>query len=77
MTIKNVTIGDKFIASNDTRSRRISTVIDFLKVVSMTTGQETGDFICVAEKEFLGKMEKFETAFSTVVRNRIRDNGTH
>ncbi len=73
MTIKNVTIGDKFISSNDTRSKRVSTVVDFLKVVSMTSGKETGDVICVGEREFMGKIERFETAFSTVVRNRIEN----
>jgi ERCC4-type nuclease len=72
MTIKNVTIGDKFIASNDVRSKRISTVVDFLKIVSVTTGKETGDIICVAEKEFMGKKERFETPFATVVRSRIK-----
>ena len=76
MTIKNVTIGDKFIASNDTRSRRISSVVDFCQYVSLITGENTGDIICVAEKEFMGKKERFETAFATVVRNRIKQNNS-
>lgn len=71
MTINNVNIGDKFISSNDTRSKRISTVVDFYKTVSMTTGKDTGTILCIAEKEFLGEIIRFETPFATVVRNKI------
>ena len=70
MTIKNVTIGDKFINPSNKKSKRVSTVIDFLETKSLLTGEVTGIEI-VAEHDFLGQKIKTTCAASTVVRNRI------
>src|ERR1044072_2907535 len=69
-TYKNVSIGDKFVAMKDSRSKRVSTVIDFIERRSVTTGKVI-DYECVAKQEFLGQTIVFETPFATVVRNRI------
>ncbi len=70
MTIKNVTIGDKFIDTMHRKSKRVSTVIDFAETRSMTTGEVLGVTV-IAEHEFMGQSLKSNPAFSTVVMNRI------
>jgi hypothetical protein len=70
MTIKNVTIGDKFINPSHRKSKRVSTVIDFLEVKSMTTG-EVVRHECIASHEFMGQVLKTDVAFASVVMNRV------
>jgi hypothetical protein len=77
MTIRNVTIGDIFVASNDTRTKRTSKVIDFIEGISLVTGEKNGNIIPIGEKEFMGKKERFETAFTTIVRNRVFNVATN
>ena len=38
MTIKNVAIGDKFINTTDRKTKRVSTVIDFIERKSVVSG---------------------------------------
>ncbi len=70
MTIKNVTIGDKFISPSNRKSKRVSTVIDFLETKSMTTG-ETLKIEVIAEHDFMGQKLKTTCTAATVLRNKI------
>lgn len=70
MTIKGVTIGDKFINTSDIKSKRVSTVVDFSEKKSMLTG-ETIQILCIAEKEFMGQKLRFEVVPTTVLRSKI------
>ncbi len=70
MTVRNVTIGDKFIASEHRKSKRVSTVVDFVETKSMLTG-ETIMIEVVAEHEFMGQTIKTVSPFTTVLRNKI------
>lgn len=70
MTIKGVTIGDRFIHHNDKKSKRISTVISFSEKKNMLTG-ETIEILCICEKEFMGQKLHFEVVPVTVLRNKI------
>jgi len=70
MTIKNVTIGDKFINTTDRKSKRVSTVIDFIQTKSVLTG-ETFGYEVVCEKDFMGQKLKSTCCFTTVLRNRV------
>ncbi len=72
MEVRGVKIGDKFVASIDSRTKIISTVVEFVKTVSMTTGEDTGQVFCIAEKNYLGQVMRFETPFSTVIRNKVK-----
>ena len=69
ITIKNVTIGDKFINPTDRKSKRISTVIDFIETKSVLTG-EVVKIEVVCEKDFAGQKLKSICSFTTVLRNR-------
>lgn len=70
MTIRNVTIGDKFIDTMHRKSKRVSTVIDFAETKSMTTGKVL-DVTVIAQHEFMGQLMTSNPAFSPVVMNRI------
>ncbi len=70
MTIKNVTIGDEFISPSNRKSKRVSTVIDFLETKSVITG-ETLKIEVVAEHDFMGQKIQTTHPASTIVRNRI------
>lgn len=71
VTIKNVTIGDRFINTMHRKSKRISTVIDFLEVRSLTTG-EIIRHECIASHEFMGQTLKTDVSFTTVLINKIK-----
>tara|TARA_R110001632_G_scaffold9494_2_gene36465 strand:- start:1187 stop:1405 length:219 start_codon:yes stop_codon:yes gene_type:complete len=71
MTIKGVTIGDKFISSKDYKTRNVSTVVDFLEVKSLLTG-EVVSLQCIAARKLLGQEIRFETPFSMVIRNKVK-----
>lgn len=71
MTIRNVTIGDKFIDTRNRKSKRISTVIDFVERRSLKTG-ELINYECWAAHEFMGQTLQYEVAFATVVMNRVK-----
>lgn len=70
MTIKNVTIGDRFINPKDRKSQRVSIVTDFVEKKSMKTGK-VFDYECVCQKDFLGNILTSTVPFSTVVRNKV------
>lgn len=70
MTIKGVTIGDKFINTTDRKSKRVSTVVDFSEKKSMLTGK-TIEILCIVEKEFMGQILTSEVVPVTVLRNKI------
>lgn len=70
MTIRNVTIGDKFIDTCNRKSKRVSTVVDFIEHKSMTTGKVVNTTI-VASHEFMGQTMYTNPAFSTVAMNRV------
>jgi len=71
MTVSGVSIGDKFIDTIHRKSKRVSTVVDFLETTSLTTGEHIS-FAVVAEHEFMGQIMKTYPAFSTVVINRLQ-----
>lgn len=70
MTLKNVTIGDKFINPTNRKSKRVSTVVDFLETKSVTTG-EIVTIEIVAEHDFLGQKIKTVCSPTTVLINKI------
>lgn len=70
MTIKNVTIGDKFINTTDRKSKRVSTVVDFIETKSVLTGETLG-YEVVCEKDYMGQVLKSKCSFTTVLRNKI------
>jgi len=69
MTIKNVTIGDQFINTTDRKSKRVSTVIDFIETKSVLTGEILG-YEVVCEKDYMGQKLKSTCSFTTVLRNK-------
>jgi len=70
MTIRNVTIGDQFINTTDRKSKRVSTVIDFLETKSVLTGEVLKtEVVCV--KDYIGQELKSIVSFTTVLRNRV------
>ena len=71
MTIKNVTIGDKFINTTDRKSKRVSTVIDFIETKSVLSGKTLG-YEVVCEKDYMGQKLKSTCCITTVLRNRIK-----
>jgi len=70
MTIRNVTIGDRFIDTCNRKSKRVSTVIDFAETRSMTTG-EVLNITIVAQHEFMGQKLTTNPAFTTVLMNKV------
>lgn len=70
-TIKNVTIGDKFISTTHRKSKRVSTVVDFIERKSMVTGKVI-DYECVSSHEFMGQTLTGTVSFTTVLRNRLK-----
>lgn len=70
MTVKGVTIGDKFINTTDLKSKRVSTVVDFSEKKSMLTG-ETLQILCIVEKEFMGQILRSEVVPTTVLRFKV------
>ena len=70
MTIKNVTLGDRFIDTSNRKSKRVSTVVDFIEKKSLVTG-EIVDYECIAQHEFLGQVIRFKTCFVTVGINKV------
>jgi len=71
MKINNVTIGDKFIHPSNSRSKRISEVVDFIEHKSLITGSVIG-YSCISTTEFMGQQLKSEVPFSTVIRNKVK-----
>jgi hypothetical protein len=71
MTIKNVTIGDKFINTTDRKSKRVSTVVDFTETKSVLTGEILSCEV-VCEKDYMGQKLKSTCCFTTVLRNRVQ-----
>ncbi len=67
MTIRNVTIGDKF----QNGKRLICQVVDFHEVTSMTT-KATVNYICIAQGIDSLAKNLFEVPFATVLRNKIK-----
>lgn len=71
MTIKNVTIGDKFINTTDRKSKRVSTVIDFIETKSVLTG-DILRYQVVCEKDYMGQKLQSVCSFSTVLMNKVK-----
>ena len=71
MTINNVTIGDKFINTTDRKSKRVSTVIDFIETKSILTG-EILRYQVLCEKDYMGQKLQSICSFATVVINKIK-----
>jgi len=71
-TYKNVTIGDKFINTCHRKSKRVSTVTDFIERKSVVTGEIVG-YECVCQHDFMGQRLTDTVSFATVVMNRILD----
>lgn len=72
LTIKNVSIGDRFIDTCHRKSKRVSTVVDFIEKKSLLTGEILGHEV-VASHEFMGQTLKTYPPFTTVVRYRVQD----
>ena len=71
MKYKGVTIGDKFIANENRKSKRVSKVIDFLETRSMMTNEIISTEV-IYETKVLEQMVKGKCSALTVVRNRIK-----
>lgn len=71
MTIKNVTIGDRFIDTCNRKSKRVSVVVDFVEHRSMTTG-DILNITIVAQHDFMGQKMTTNPAFATVLINKIK-----
>ena len=67
MKIKGVKIGDKFIMNGKAKVK--AKVVDIYTVYN--SKNEIVKYMCIAENNFLGQAVRFETAFATVVRNKI------
>ena len=72
MEIRKVKIGDKFISNEHRKSKRVSTVVDFIAKKSMVTGK-IFDYEVVAEYEFMGQTLTIYPSFTTVLRNKINN----
>lgn len=70
LTIRNVTIGDRFIDTCNRKSKRVSTVVDFAETRSMTTG-EVISVAVIAQHDFMGQTMTTNPAFATVVMNKV------
>jgi len=68
MTIKGVTIGDKFKKA-DRKNKAICEVVDIYTITN-SKGEIVG-YKCIAEEPFLGQKIQFETPFTTVIKNKI------
>jgi len=68
MTVRGVTIGDKFKMGG--RSTNIYEVVDFYTVKSATTGEEIR-IECIAKGINTIATNKFEVAFATVIRHKL------
>lgn len=66
MTIRNVTIGDKF----KTGKNIVSEVVDFLEQKSIVSGEIIG-YVCIAKGVDTFSVNTFEVPFTTVLRNKI------
>lgn len=66
MTIRNVSIGDKFIKGKV----HICEVVDFYEVKSLVTGKVV-EHLCIARGINTLATNTFETPFSSVIRNKI------
>lgn len=71
MTIRNVSIGDRFIDTCNRKSKRVSTVIDFVEHKSLLTG-EVSNITIVAQHDFMGQKMTTNPAFTTVLMNKIK-----
>lgn len=67
MTIRNVTIGDKFKPNN---KHLIAEVVDFVETKSLVRNEVTGH-ICMAKLVNGIATNSFEVAFATVIRNKV------
>jgi len=71
MTINNVTLGDKFISQSSNVNKRVSTVVDFIENKSLVQDRVISH-TCIAENNINGQLLRFEVAFATVVRGKIK-----
>lgn len=71
MEIKGVKIGDRFIDTCNRKSKRISTVVDFVEHRSITTGKVLNVTI-VANHDFMGQTMTTNPAFATVLINKVK-----
>lgn len=70
MELRGVKIGDKFISNQHRKSKRVSTVVDFVERKSMISGK-VFDYEVVAEHEFMGQKITTYPSFTTVLRNKV------
>lgn len=68
MTIKGVTIGDKFISPG--KAKRVETVTYFIERKNMITGEVVG-YECWASHEFMGQTMNREIPFNHAIRYRV------
>lgn len=73
MTIQRVSIGDQFIDTMHRKTKRVSTVVDFIEKKSLVTGEVVG-YDVVAEHNFMGQTLKTKCCSTTVLRNRINNS---
>jgi hypothetical protein len=66
MTIKGVTIGDRFKQGKNI----VCEVVDFNEIKSLTTGIVTG-YMCIVKGVNTIASNTFDVPFSTVIRNKI------
>ena len=69
MTIKGVTIGDMFIDPRNRKSKRVSTVVDFIEHRQMITGEVK--YTVIAEHSFMGQVVRTEVVPTTVLMNKF------
>lgn len=67
MTIKGVSIGDKFTRAN-WKDKTVCTVVDIYTVTN--SSGEVVEYKCIAEQPFLSQKIRFETPFTTVIKNK-------
>lgn len=71
MTLRNVTIGDRFYKQLVKGKQVECYVVDFTETKSMTTGQVI-EQKCIAKSDNYGMGNSFEIPFATVLRNKIK-----
>ena len=71
MKVKGVSIGMQFISNQHRKSKRVSTVVDFIERRSYKTGKII-DYEIVAQHEFMGQTMTTYPAAATVLMNKIK-----
>ena len=67
MTVKGVTIGDRFTRAN-WKDKTVCTVV-VIYTITNSKGEVVG-YKCIAEQPFLKQSIRFETPFTTVIKNK-------